>query len=288
LPFGNQLVGSTSISLSFTVTNTGNQTLTFTGIEASGDFAKSADTTCAGSLAAHSAPCTISVTFTPTAVGARAGAITVTDNAPGSPQSVTLSGEGTDIIISVPPGGSTSATVSAGQSASFPLIFAPSGGFSESVTVFCTGTIPGGTCTSSPGSPTLNAPVTVTTTVTTSKPSNALLLPPAPVGPLGQGRLPRNLDPLRAPLQALLAFSALLLFTLAARRRRRSSWLMAATALFLIAIVSGVSGCAGGSGNPGIIGPTAGTPAGTYSVTVVVKTASGATRSMPLTITVTR
>jgi hypothetical protein len=96
------------------------------------------------------------------------------------------------------------------------------------------------------------------------------------------------LDPLRILVQTLVAFAALLVFALAARRRRRSSWLMAGAALFLIAIASGVSGCAGGSGNPGIIGPTVGTPAGTYTVTVVVKTASGATRSLPLTITVTR
>jgi len=162
---------------------------------------------------------------------------------------------------------------------------APAGGFNEPVTVSCVGTIPGGNCTSSPGSFTLNAPVTVTTTVATSKPSNAMLLPPAPVGPLGQGRLPRNLDPLRVLVQALLAFAALLLFVLAARRRR-SSWLVATAALFLIAVVSGVSGCAGGSGNPGIIGPTTGTPAGTYTVTVVVKTSSGATRSQTLTIIV--
>jgi len=86
-------------------------------------------------------------------------------------------------------------------------------------------------------------------------------------------------------VQALLAFAALLLFVLAARRRR-GSWLVATAALFLIAVVSGVSGCAGGSSNPGIIGPTTGTPAGTYTVTVVVKTSSGATRSQTLTIIV--
>ena len=285
LPFGSQLVGSTSSSQSLMLTNSGNAKLTLTGgIKPSGDFAF-ATNSCTDSLAAG-ASCNITVTFTPTATGPRAGAITITDDAPGSPQSVTLSGEGTDIIISVPPGGSTSATITAGQSATFPLTFSPSGGFSEPVTVSCVGTIPAGTCTSLPGSFTLNAPVTVTTTVTTHKPSNAMLLPPAPVGPLGQGRLPRNLDPLRVLVQALLAFAALLLFVLAARRRRRASWLVATAALFLIAVVSGVSGCAGGSGNPGIIGPTTGTPTGTYTVTVVVKTTSGATRSQILTVTV--
>jgi uncharacterized repeat protein (TIGR01451 family) len=284
LPFGNQLVGSTSGSQPLVLTNTGNAKLTFTGgIKPSGDFAF-ATNSCTDSLA-KGASCNITVTFTPAATGPRAGAITITDDAPGSPQSVTLSGEGTDIIISVPPGGSTSATVTAGNPAIFTLNLAPAGGFNELVTVSCVGTIPGGTCTSLPGSFTLNAPVTITTTVTTQKPSNAMLLPPAPVGPLGQGRLPRNLDPLRVLVQALLAFAALLLFLLAARRRR-GSWLVATAALFLIAVVSGVSGCAGGSSNPGIIGPTTGTPAGTYTVTVVVKTGSGATRSQQLTIIV--
>jgi hypothetical protein len=222
------------------------------------------------------------VTFTPTATGARAGAITISDNAPASPQSITLSGNGTDITISPAPGSSAAATVTAGQSANFQLSLSPSGGFSEPVTVTCSDAIQASTCSASPNSFTLNAPTTVNTTVTTTKPSNAMSLPFAPRGPQW---LPRNFDPLRVLVQSLMALAALLLFALSARRRRRG-WTLATAALFLIALVSGVSGCAGGSGNPGVVGQTVGTPSGTYTVTVTVKTASGATRTLPLTVIV--
>jgi len=288
LPFGNQMVGTASAAQSVTITNTGNAALSFTSVTVSGDFTKANDT-CTNASVAPNASCAISVTFAPTTTGGRAGAITISDNAPDSPQSVTLSGNGTDISISLPPGSSSSASVSAGQSASFSLMIAPGGGFNGPVTVACNGAIPGGTCTSSPSSFTLNSVVTVTTTVTTTKASPALVVP----SPIGQ---PGNLDPLRILLQSLLTLAILFALALAARRGREASavvrlrfrraWALAATGILLVALSSSLSGCAGGSGNPGVIGPTPGTPVGTYHLTVVVTTASGATRSFPLTINV--
>jgi hypothetical protein len=47
-----------------------------------------------GSTLAAGKSCVIKVTFTPTQVGARTGNISITDNAPGSPQTVPLSGTG--------------------------------------------------------------------------------------------------------------------------------------------------------------------------------------------------
>src|SRR5437773_470037 len=41
--------------------------------------------------------CTLTVTFTPTTTGARSAAVSVTDNAAGSPQTVSLSGTGTTL-----------------------------------------------------------------------------------------------------------------------------------------------------------------------------------------------
>jgi hypothetical protein len=61
-------------------------------ISTTGDFAVSA-TTCTTSLAAKG-KCLISVTFAPTAAGARAGQLSVSDSASNSPQTVTLSGTG--------------------------------------------------------------------------------------------------------------------------------------------------------------------------------------------------
>jgi hypothetical protein len=62
----------------------------------SGDFAQS--NTCGSSLA-QSASCTISVTFTPGAVGARSGEVAIADNAAGAPHRITLSGSGGSLSI---------------------------------------------------------------------------------------------------------------------------------------------------------------------------------------------
>src|SRR6266702_1202141 len=100
LTFANQLVGTTSAAQTVTLTNTGNTTLNMTSIAASGDYAQT--NTCGTSVAAG-ASCTINVTFTPTAVGTRTGAITITDDASGSPQTVSLTGTGIASAVSLSP-----------------------------------------------------------------------------------------------------------------------------------------------------------------------------------------
>jgi hypothetical protein len=97
LGFGNQQVGTTSAPRDITLSNVGNRTLnaiviTIVGTNAP-DFAISS-TTCTSTLA-KGASCTISVTFTPTAIGLRTGNVSVADDGGGSPQTVALSGTGT-------------------------------------------------------------------------------------------------------------------------------------------------------------------------------------------------
>jgi hypothetical protein len=92
LAFGGQFVGTTSLAQTTTLSNTGNAPLAISAITSTGNFAQT--NTCGTTLGAG-ARCTISVTFTPTAVGTRTGSVTVTDNASGSPQSVSLAGTGT-------------------------------------------------------------------------------------------------------------------------------------------------------------------------------------------------
>ncbi|MGA7077281.1 MAG: choice-of-anchor D domain-containing protein [Terriglobales bacterium] len=92
LTFPKTDVGATSKSKTVTLTNTGASTLNITSITPSGDFAVQS-TTCGGTLAPK-AKCTVKVTFTPTQVGTRTGTLSFTDNAPGSPQTVALSGTG--------------------------------------------------------------------------------------------------------------------------------------------------------------------------------------------------
>jgi hypothetical protein len=101
--FSNQTVGTTSAASTVTVTNSGTASLTFTSIGASGDFAVAASgTTCSTSApVADGGSCLIDVTFTPAANGARAGSLTISDNASGSPHTVTLSGTGTGPLVSL-------------------------------------------------------------------------------------------------------------------------------------------------------------------------------------------
>jgi phospholipase C len=93
LTFGPQAVGTTSPPQPFTVKNVGSIKLTFAGIAANGDFAQTNN--CLSGLA-PGASCTVNVTFTPTAVGARTGGVDLSDNDGSitSPQTVTLTGTG--------------------------------------------------------------------------------------------------------------------------------------------------------------------------------------------------
>jgi hypothetical protein len=117
--FPSEPVGTTSSSQTVTVTNTGNADLTFTAIGVSGPFAIAASgTTCSTSNpVAAQGSCTVAITFTPTAGGAASGSLSFTDNAGGSPQTISLTGTGQDFTLAVPTGSSSSATVAPGGTA---------------------------------------------------------------------------------------------------------------------------------------------------------------------------
>ena len=89
LTFASQVVGSTSAAQAVTLTNTGSGPLSISSVGISGDF--TATNNCGSSLAAQ-ASCQIIVAFTPTVIGTRTGAITLSDNAASSPQQLSLSG----------------------------------------------------------------------------------------------------------------------------------------------------------------------------------------------------
>ena len=91
LVFGPQVTGTTSAQQTINVTNTGNFPVTFTNVTITTNYALS--NSCTGQLAPNTS-CSIGVTFTPTGAGAKAGTVTITDNATASPQKVTLSGTG--------------------------------------------------------------------------------------------------------------------------------------------------------------------------------------------------
>jgi hypothetical protein len=95
LSFGNQVVGTTSPAQTVTVTNTGSVPLTITSASVTGtnaaEFSETADT-CTNATLNAGATCTVSVTFTPSAQGARSATLTFEDNGSGSPHTVPLTG----------------------------------------------------------------------------------------------------------------------------------------------------------------------------------------------------
>jgi pseudomonalisin len=93
--FGRQVPGSSTSPLSLTLTNLGGVGLTISNISINGtnagDFSQTNN--CGSSVAAYGA-CTISIVFTPGAIGVRTASLTVVDNSAGTPHSVTLTGTG--------------------------------------------------------------------------------------------------------------------------------------------------------------------------------------------------
>jgi Abnormal spindle-like microcephaly-assoc'd, ASPM-SPD-2-Hydin len=98
LKFAKTPIGQTTAAQTITLSNVGASTLNIASITSSGDFSIS-NNTCGATVNAG-ASCDVSITFTPTKKGARSGTLSFTDNAPGSPQTVALSGMGQSLTLS--------------------------------------------------------------------------------------------------------------------------------------------------------------------------------------------
>jgi len=285
LTFPAQAVGTSSTAQSVTLSNTGSAALSITGITASGDSSQT--NTCGSSVAAN-ANCTLSVTFNPTAAGTRTGAVTIADDAVGSPQTVPLTGTGEDFTLTAPPGSSTSASVSPGGTASYTLSVVAVGGFNQNISFTCTGAPSEAACTVSPSSLTLSSsPTNVTVKVTTTAPSVGAPRP-NPLPPLG----PVQSCPWLLWTVALAALGSL------ARATRgwvqpgvRGSRAGFVTFAALLLVMGAMAACGGGGGGGGEPAPpsSSGTPPGTYTLTVTGTCASGSTnlsQSLNLTLQV--
>ena len=262
LAFGNQNVGQASALQSVLVSNTDSSALAMSGIalsgSQSGDYQQT--NTCGTSLAAGAA-CAISVTFTPQAAGVRTAMIQITDSAFNSPQMISLSGTGTapGFTFGLGSGGSSSSTISAGQSATFNLALTPAGSFSGTVNLTCSVTppaTPAPVCSvpnsvSVTGNSATAVTVTVSTTASGTASSGPAILPP------GIGLMAWTLA---------LGVSGLLFVG----KRQRPG--LAASMIVLGCIA--MAGC-GGSSSSSLPPPAAtGTPAGTYTATVTATSGS--------------
>jgi len=217
--FGNQTINTTSVAHTLTLSNTGNATLTITGITIGGanpTFFTQSGGTCGTSLAASST-CTILVTFTPATATSYSATVSVADNAAGSPQVATLTGAGvvpTDFgVTATAPSGS----VPNGSVAQFTIdVAALSGSFTNPVVMSVTGLPAGATASFNPGTVTPGS-TGATTVLSVQTPSllargnvnthttwfAGLLLLPL----LAMRRIRRKLGRMPAGLRVLLLFA---------------------------------------------------------------------------------
>jgi hypothetical protein len=263
--FPAQYVGTSSLPQTVTLTNTGMGALTITSVTASpADFGP---LSACGNTVAAGASCAIGVFFDPTATGTRAGTLSISDNAGGSPQTVTLTGTGQN--FSLASSGQITATVTPGQSATYVVSIAPGGGFSQTVTLSCSGAPAQSTCSVSPSSIALGgAPASTATVTVTTAGNSASLTQPTGGGPSAN-----------YPFGSWVVFSgtlglALLMGSMRYRREWRPQLRYGLTLLCLLAIGVTMSACGGGSNSSTGGG---GTPAGTYPLTVTGSFTSGST-----------
>lgn len=270
LAFANQHVGVASSPLAVTATNNGTTAVAFSSITASGDFSETDN--CTKAPLQPTTNCVINVKYTPSTAGTSIGALTLADDAPGSPQIVLLTGSGfgqaSDFAISALP---PSATISAGQSARFALQVSTTGGFSQPIAVSCTGLPRLASCSVSPNP--------VTPSVASTQVAVSISTTVRNVAPPALRFIGRPFEGLRYVVPWLPCLIVGLIVVSVGRVRRRPA--RAAAFGFAAVLLLLLASC--NSGNPS--GLPAGTPAGTYQV-VVTGTSGSLTHQVILSLEV--
>lgn len=188
-------------------------------------------------------------------------------NAAGVSAAVTETTTTPSVVIPAPP---APVTVADGGTATTQLTLASLGTLGAPVTLAVTGLPAGATCTfDQPSFAVTGAPVVVTATVTTTPRLQIIgsLQDHLPLGGVGAG--------------ALLLGG---LFAVPSRRRKRAGLFLSALALLL---VGGLTACGGGTSSAkGITSGTAGTPAGSYAVTITASSQGAVQATSTFTLTV--
>ena len=184
LAFSAVAQGTTSVVQNITVTSSGTGSLHISNVQLAGanvsDFKMIDGCTATGYLPGQA--CTLGLTFTPSAPGTRFATITISDDGPNSPQTISITGNSSaptpSLTVSLYGTSSYSQTVSAGQTASFALQLVSN--FNGTVTfAACSGAPTSATCT-------VPTPMTVSTNVSTpfaisiatAAPASSLPTPP--------------------------------------------------------------------------------------------------------------
>jgi 6-phosphogluconolactonase (cycloisomerase 2 family) len=262
--------GTVGAAQTLTVLNTGTAPLHVSPVSIAGpnplDF--SFTNNCISPVA-PSASCTILLVFNPIGPGQRNANLTIADDAPGSPQTISLSATANPAVTPGPaPNGSTTASVTAGQTAQYLLQLTPGAGYSGTVSLTCSGAPLNATC-QVPANVTVANGVPAPFTVTVSTRGGAML--------------PRSMPwhfvpPARIRVLLLLAF-ALLLVVIArnhwmfdgALRAWRLGWSGGAIAAILLCSVVYAAGCGSSvtTTPPPIV-----TPPGTSTITITMSAMS--------------
>jgi hypothetical protein len=276
ISFGTVTQGAAVGAQIVTLTSSGTAPLHIASVTLSGtnssDF--SVTNNCTAGAYAAGATCTIGVSVSPVAIGPRAALITITDDAPSSPQTVSLSASvNPAFAISPAAPGSTSLTVTAGQTAAFSLQLTPGAGFAGSASFACSGAPAQATCTAPNVQFTGGTPVSYVVSVTTTK--GAKILVPLRLPPFIWLRL--------FWLVACCGAFALLLYVSKSGALRNVAGLTRAAALTILVAIClfETAGCGGGAAavspqnipSPHVIG----TPQGTSIITLTpsVTTSAG-------------
>jgi len=230
---------------------------------------------------APAANCTISLSFNPIGPGQRTANLLITDDAPGSPQTISLSATANPAFTAgAIQGSSTTASVTAGQPAQYQLQLMPGPGYGGNVSLTCSGAPLGATC-QVPASVSIangvSAPFTVTVTT-----SGAVLPPSVPR---------RFVPPAGIRLLLLLALALVLLKVMmnrwmfdSALCAGRLAWSGAPAAIFLCSMIL-AAGCGGGSAYVApapLATPPVITPSGTSTITVTMSAMSSSGKPLQL------
>ncbi|HEX8816620.1 MAG TPA: FG-GAP-like repeat-containing protein [Terriglobales bacterium] len=261
ITFPGQYVGTSGLPQSVQILNSGNAVLNISSVATNPTADFGPVDSCGNSLAVG-ATCSIAVFFDPAASGQVTGTLTVTDNAVGSPQIVTLSGAGQDFSLIA--GSNPSATVKPGETAKYSVAVMPAGGFKQTVALSCSGAPADSTCSLSPNLIMLDGskPSMVEVSITTAGTSAALMRPFA--------------------VAMCLAFSGIAGFMVFAGVGGRGRF-FALTLLLLLSAAMVMTSCGGGTmtnsgGSNPPSGGTPGTAQGTYSILVTGSFSSGSSR----------
>ena len=278
ISFGAITQGTSAVPQNVQLTSSGTGTLHISSVQLGGANAGDISVTngCSAGAYAVNTTCTIGVAFSPVALGQRFASITIMDDAADSPQIISITASvNAAVTIAPASSGSTTVTISAGQTANFNFVLTAGAGFTGNASFTCTGAPTAATCMAP--SVQLASAASLPYTISVSTTGSALVT-------WRMRRIPPGLGKLLyfCAILSVMAVLFSIVFSNARPRQRRRLWLLArygCAAAIVLAIGISSSGCGGGSVAPAIAQstPQLVTPAGTSTLTVTpaITTSSG-------------